>query len=78
MQQLRIELSEDQRWQYKAYGANGENLVTSETYTRKHDAERGFDDLARAVLKILSEQGRLGQFLEEMDGFGDDVTEELI
>ena len=75
MNQLRIELSEDQRWQYKAYGANGENLVTSETYTRKHDAERGFDDLARAVLCILSDQGRLGQFLEDMDGFDDSADE---
>ena len=74
MQQLRIELSEDKQWQYKVYGQNGENVITSETYTRKDDAKRGFDDLARAVLKVLAEQGKLGQFLEEMDGF--DVPDE--
>ena len=73
MAKLEINKSADGQYQYQIY--NGENLVTSETYTRKHDAERGFDDLARAVLKILSEQGRLGQFLEDMDGFDDSADE---
>lgn len=31
-------------------GANGENLATSEGYTRAADAERGFDALADVVI----------------------------
>ena len=66
MQQLRIELSEDRQWQYKVYGRNGENTITSETYTRKADAARGFEDLADAVLIILHQRGDLKASLERL------------
>lgn len=66
MEQLRIELSEDRQWQNKVYGGNGENLHTSETYTRKADAERGFDDLADAIILIQYKRGKLKSTLERL------------
>jgi uncharacterized protein YegP (UPF0339 family) len=66
MQQLRIELSEDKQWQWKVYGKNGQNTATSETLTRKHDAERSFDDHADIVLMILAERGDLKSSIERL------------
>ena len=64
MEQLRIELSQDKQWQHKIYGLNGENLHTSETYTRKHDAERGWLDLLDASLIASFERNELIDALE--------------
>ena len=36
-------------WRYRVKAANGEILVTSESYTRKADARRGLDDLRAAL-----------------------------
>lgn len=36
-------------WRYRIRANNGEILSTSESYTRKHDAERAIDALGRAV-----------------------------
>lgn len=66
MQQLRIELSADRQWQWKVYSGNGENTATSETYTRKHDAERGFTDHAESILKLLADRGELNGMLERL------------
>jgi uncharacterized protein YegP (UPF0339 family) len=38
------------RYYYVVVAANGETLVTSETYTRKLDAKRAVKALKRAVL----------------------------
>lgn len=60
MEKLQFALSEDSQWQYQIYAANGEHLVTSETYTQKHSAEEGFEALAVAVIRILNERNTLG------------------
>jgi hypothetical protein len=67
MDPLKIEPSADGQWQNKIYGDNGENLHTSETYTRKHDAERGFYDLADRVLIALAQRGKLKSSMERLD-----------
>jgi uncharacterized protein YegP (UPF0339 family) len=60
MEKLQIALSEDAQWYYQVYAANGEHLVTSETYTQKHSAEEGFEALAVAVIRILVQHDQLG------------------
>lgn len=50
--ELRVQPSEDGQWYYTVVAANGEVLVTSETYTRQADAERGAQALVRAVLAV--------------------------
>jgi uncharacterized protein YegP (UPF0339 family) len=39
-------------WRYRVKGKNGENMVTSEGYTRRRDAVRGFDDLSRVMREL--------------------------
>ena len=63
MQILRITESKDAQYQYQVYAANGEHLVTGETYTQKHSAIEGFEALAIAVLKHLIKEDTLGFFL---------------
>ena len=66
MAKRKICKSADKQWQYQVFADNGEHLVTSETYTQKHNAKEGFDALAIAVLKILYKEGRLGFALAEV------------
>lgn len=42
-------------WRYTVKGGNGETLATSEGYTTKQDAERGFCNLVSMVLELLPE-----------------------
>jgi uncharacterized protein len=46
-----VEFFEDEQGEhrFRIKGGNGEVLATSEGYTRKQDAVRGFWDLARAT-----------------------------
>jgi uncharacterized protein len=46
-----VEFFEDEQGEhrFRIKGGNGEVLATSEGYTRKQDAVRGFWDLARAA-----------------------------
>ena len=37
------------QFRYRVKGSNGEIVATSEAYTRRRDAERGFDDLRRLI-----------------------------
>lgn len=41
----------DGQFYFNVYGSNGEVLATSEGYTRKHDAVRGFKALRMAVIQ---------------------------
>ena len=41
----------DGQFYFNVYGSNGEVLATSEGYTRKHDAVRGFKALRMAVFQ---------------------------
>lgn len=52
--------SENNQWYFGIKGGNGENLATSETYTRRHGAERGFSDVLDAMLIIAWNRGELG------------------
>ena len=36
-------------WRFRVKGRNGEIVATGEGYTRKHDAERGLEDLRRIL-----------------------------
>jgi uncharacterized protein YegP (UPF0339 family) len=62
---LKIINSNDGQFQYQVF--RKEALVTSETYTRKEDAKRGFQDMADAVLLILYRQGKLKATLERLN-----------
>lgn len=42
----------DDQWRWTLKGGNGEIMATSEGYTRKADAERGFLDATRAMMLI--------------------------
>lgn len=64
MARLKINKSSDKQYQYQVFARNGEHLVTSETYTKKASAKRGFQDLSDAVLNILSNQDALIDALE--------------
>lgn len=68
MHQLRIELSEGERreWHWKLFGRNGENLSPQEGFTRKHDAMRGFEDHADAVLIVMAQDGKLKAAIERL------------
>ena len=37
------------QWRFQVKAGNGEILATSEAYTRRRDALRGFDDLVSAI-----------------------------
>ena len=39
-------------WRYRIFALNGEPLVTSEGYTSKYDANRGFDALREVILSL--------------------------
>lgn len=45
-------------WRYAVEGDNGENLVTSEGYTRKADAARGYNDLCEQIVKEYHANGK--------------------
>lgn len=66
MGRLKIIKSNDKQFQYQVFAQNGEHLTTSETYTKKTSAKRGFQDLADAVIKILFRQGKLKSTLERL------------
>lgn len=46
-----IELFEDEggQWRYRIKGRNGEPMATSEAYTTKADARRGYRDLVGVI-----------------------------
>jgi uncharacterized protein YegP (UPF0339 family) len=46
---LRIKESKDGEFYFVIEGANGEVVATSETYTRRADAERGAEDLRQVM-----------------------------
>lgn len=48
----KVEYFEDEAGEYRfrIKGGNGEKMVTSEGYTRKADAKRGFRDLMNAIV----------------------------
>jgi uncharacterized protein YegP (UPF0339 family) len=45
-----VEIFQDDagEWRWRVQGANGEIVATSEAYTRKADARRGWEDASRA------------------------------
>lgn len=55
---------EDDEIRYAVDGENGENMVTSEGYTREPDARRGYEDLVREIVR--SETALVTQLLGEL------------
>lgn len=55
---------DDGEWRWRVQAANGEIVATSEAYTRKADARRGWEDAAKAFQQA---------FVRELAKPGDDV-----
>lgn len=54
MAQVNIFRDQAGYWRWRLVAGNGEIVATGEAYTRRHDAQRGFDDAKEAFTDVLT------------------------
>jgi len=52
-----VEADEQVEWYFNAVAGNGEIVMTSETYTTKHDAKRGAEGVFPEITPTIHDQG---------------------